>query len=1101
MRIDRKFTRDPATPGVEMDIPYEGVEFESYDASIRAGDGRTIFSEPHTVMPRSWSPTARNILAQKYFRRRGVPASTVPVDEAGVPGWLQTRRAAEGSRIEGEKDVRQVLDRLAGAWAYWGWKFGYFSSEKDARAYYDEMRHMLVRQMAAPNSPQWFNTGLHWAYGIDGPAQGHWVAMDARDFRNAPLLKNETETLFSVKSAKEALKNGVAVVSALSDSSYRRPQPHACFIQSIDDDLVNEGGIMDLWHREARLFKYGSGTGSNFSNLRGEGEPLSGGGKSSGIMSFLKIGDVTAGSIKSGGTTRRAAKMVIIDVDHPDVEKFIAWKVDEENKVAALVVGSRIVKERMTALAEALRAGNDPAANPLLALRISEARDVGVPDGLIARVMKLENEGHGIEFDEFDADWQGEAYATVSGQNSNNSVRLSDAYMTALENDEDWNLVNRTDGKVARTVRASELWDRISEAAWQSADPGLQYDTTINAWHTCPNDGRINGSNPCSEYMFLDDTACNLASLNLLTFRDPETGTFEVARFLHACDLWTLTLDISVSMAQYPSRVVAEKSILYRTVGIGFANLGGLLMASGLPYDGERGRTTAAAISAIMTGRSYAMSAKIAADRGAFPGFERNKDAMLRVMRNHRRAARGEMTGYESLNRTPIPLSHRNAPTELAEAAVIAWDEAVELGSANGFRNAQVSVVAPTGTIGLVMDCDTTGIEPDFALIKYKSLAGGGAMRLVNRLVPDALDALGYSVEDRVRILEYVEQHDTVEGAPGLHLEHLPVFDCANRCGKTGTRFLSAQAHILMMAACQPFISGAISKTVNLPAEATIADIKKVYYQSWQLGVKAIAIYRDSSKLSQPLTLSGFDGASSARTPVTPADAALIRDILSKKVLLRGQQRKLPPRRKGYTQKAAVGGQKVFLRTGEYDDGKLGEIFIDMHKEGASFRAMMNNFAMAVSIGLQYGVPLDEFVDAFTFTRFEPSGQVTQNDTIKMATSILDYIFRELGISYLGREDLAHVKPSALPLASAAADSGYDRGREGADPKSDEKKDGPKPLRRISEDTAADGASARDDARAKGYTGDACPDCGNMTLVRNGTCLKCDTCGGTTGCS
>jgi len=1106
MRINRHFTKTPTANGSELDLPYRAVEFESYDASIRAADGRVIFSEPHTTMPKAWSLTARNIIAQKYFRRRGVPHATVAVEEAGVPVWMQARMPTDTSRMEGEKDVRQVLDRLAGAWTYWGWKFGYFSSEDDARAYYDEMRAMLIRQMGAPNSPQWFNTGLHWAYGIDGPPQGHHIAMDTRDLK-LPLIKDEAEGLFPMKLWREAIKGGTAIVSAVSPSAYRRPQPHACFIQSIEDDLVNEGGIMDLWMREARLFKFGSGTGTNFSNLRGEGERLSGGGKSSGLMSFLKIGDVTAGSIKSGGTTRRAAKMVILDVDHPDIEKFIAWKVNEENKVAALVVGSHLVKAKMAELCDALQAGIDPDSNPLLALRIGEAVEAGIPNTLIARVMSLAAGGHPIEFEEFDTDWQGEAYATVAGQNSNNSVRLSDAYMHALEADSDWHLIRRTDGATAKTISASGLWDLIAAAAWQSADPGLQFDTTINTWHTCPTDGRINGSNPCSEYMFLDDTACNLASLNLLTFRDARSGAFDLPAFQHACDLWTLTLDISVSMAQYPSKVVAERSIAYRTLGLGFANLGGLLMASGLPYDSDKGRATAAAISAIMTGRAYRMSALIAAERGAFPGFERNREPMMRVVRNHQRAAHSEATGYEDLDRLPVPLNRRAAPPELAEAARLAWDEAVDLGTKHGFRNAQVSVVAPTGTIGLVMDCDTTGIEPDFALIKYKSLAGGGAMKLVNRLVPDALEALDYTTEDRVRILEYVEAHDTVEGAPGLRLEHLPVFDCANRCGREGKRFLSAQAHIMMMAACQPFITGAISKTVNLPQEATVADIKKVYYQSWQIGLKAIAVYRDASKLSQPLTLANVPGvAGKTKAAMTAKDAQLVRDILDKKVLLRGQQLKLPARRKGYTQKAAIGGQKLFLRTGEYADGRLGEIFLDMHKEGASFRAMMNNFAMAVSIGLQYGVPLEEFVEAFTFTRFEPSGPVVGNDTIKMSSSLLDYIFRELAISYLGRDDLAHVKPADLPPARLDGEEiGFSRGI--APPDAVEPAAAPADAAArakkaaLREDTAADGATARDAARARGYTGDSCPECGNMTLVRNGTCLKCDTCGSTTGCS
>jgi ribonucleoside-diphosphate reductase alpha chain len=1085
---------------------------------------------------------------------------------------------------------------------------------------------MLATQKCAPNSPQWFNTGLHWAYGIDGPGQGHYY------------VDPETGRLTKSKSA------------------YEHPQPHACFIQSVADDLVNEGGIMDLWVREARLFKYGSGTGSNFSNLRGENEKLSGGGKSSGLMSFLKIGDRAAGAIKSGGTTRRAAKMVIVDVDHPDVEEFIEWKVREEQKVAALVTGSKTVKKHLQSVMKACVNCEGPGEdcfeiekNPALKRAVRDARKAMVSDNYIKRVIQFARQGYkDIAFDTYDTDWDGEAYRTVSGQNSNNSVRVTDAFLKAVEQDTDWNLTSRLSGKVTHTLKASTLWDKIAHAAWASADPGIQYHSTINDWHTCPASGEIKASNPCSEYMFLDDTACNLASLNLLQFRDGATGQFEIESFEHAVRLWTIVLEVSVMMAQFPSKEIARLSYEFRTLGLGFANIGGLLMTGGIPYDSHEGRAICAAISAIMTGVSYATSAEMASELGAFPGFARNREHMLRVMRNHRRAAYGAAVGYEGLNTIPVALDETDLTDKrLAAAARRAWDSAVSLGEKHGYRNAQSTVIAPTGTIGLVMDCDTTGIEPDFALVKFKKLAGGGYFKIINQAVPEALRTLGYGQEEIEKIIAYavgygsladapgishaalkakgfgeeqlskiegglasafdikfvfnkwtlgeafcrdvlgltdeqlndfgfdmlthlgfsksdIEKANvhvcgamTLEGAPGLKTEHLPVFDCANPCGRLGKRYLSVDSHIRMMAASQPFISGAISKTINMPNDASVEDCANAYMLSWKLALKANALYRDGSKLSQPLSAQLIaddeeEAEEAAETLLARPAAARVETVVEKiieRVVERERSRlKLPHRRKGYTQKAVVGGHKVYLRTGEYDDGKLGEIFIDMHKEGAALRAMMNNFAIAVSVGLQYGVPLDEFVDAFTFTKFEPAGMVQGNDSIKNATSILDYVFRELAVSYLGRSDLAHVEASEMGFdalgkgedaenaprvpAARVLSSGYVRkpnlasanvvvmsGGQAAGPAVQMRSEAQGAALALAETATVVVSGARQEmavaleasvitatdrrleARMKGYEGESCSECGNFTMVRNGTCLKCDTCGSTSGCS
>jgi ribonucleoside-diphosphate reductase alpha chain len=1216
MRIQRHFT----TAGQS---PYEDIGFRTTASEIRNPDGSVVFSQSDIEVPSEWSQVACDVLAQKYFRRAGVPEASAlkAVREKGVPEWLWRKEKAEGAKTAGETSAKQVFDRLAGTWTYWGWKGGYFDAEDDAQAFYDEMRYMLCQQMGAPNSPQWFNTGLHWAYGIDGPSQGHFYV----DYKTGKLTKSE--------------------------SSYEHPQPHACFIQSIQDDLVNEGGIMDLWVREARLFKYGSGTGTNFSNLRGEGEKLSGGGRSSGLMSFLKIGDRAAGAIKSGGTTRRAAKMVVVDADHPDIENFIGWKVAEEQKVAALVAGSRLANQHLNAVMQSCRAWDgaadsedrwDPKANKGLKKAIIEARKAQIPENYIQRVIQFAKQGYSeVQFPVLNTDWDSEAYLTVSGQNSNNTVRVTNEFLDKVLADGDWNLLRRKDGSVAKTIKARDLWEQIGEAAWGCADPGLQFDTTINEWHTCPESGRINASNPCSEYMFLDDTACNLASLNLIAFRKAD-GSFDLDGYKHAVRLWTVVLEVSVLMAQFPSQQIAQLSYDFRTLGLGYANIGGLLMASGMAYDSDVGRAYAGVLTAIMTGVSYATSAEMAKELGAFPGYAKNADAMLKVVRNHRRAAYGMTAGYEALTVFPVPLDSANCPDEaLVTASREAWDEALRLGEEFGYRNAQTSVIAPTGTIGLVMDCDTTGIEPDFALVKFKKLAGGGYFKIINRMVPQALETLGYNASDVEEIVRYAVGHGTLkgaphvnhdslrakgfgpealerleqaaanafdikfafnkytlgeqfctevlkftpsqlddlsfdmlvalgftkaqideantyvtgamtlEGAPFLKAEHLPVFDCASPCGKIGKRSLSVDSHIKMMAAAQPFISGAISKTINMPNSATVEDCKNAYMASWKLGLKANALYRDGSKLSQPLQASLLDDAGELADELAEAPMAARAEIVAERIVERviaAARRKLPDRRKGYTQKAIVGGHKVYVRTGEYEDGKLGEIFIDMHKEGAAFRAMMNNFAIAVSIGLQYGVPLDEFVEAFTFTRFEPSGMVEGNQTIKMSTSILDYIFRELAISYLGRNDLAHVTPpdltpdslgrgnaeGNLPAANLGsmverlASRGYVRSSNLLVLKGGMAATGTGGMvaaatqtttasvaGTVTEQTTstvsfdADGLIREFDARTeqirearlKGYEGDACGECGNFTLVRNGTCMKCNTCGSTSGCS
>ena len=1230
MKVDRFFTdRDSG--------PYYDIVWERRKSEIRNPNGKAIFSEDTVIVPVFWSQIAADIIAQKYFRKAGVPADK-------IYEWKKWVKAVDDSKDPGnslpedgaEHDARQVFHRLAYTWLEWGRKNKYFDSSEDEKAFYDETCYMLAHQLAAPNSPQWFNTGMYSVYGIDGPAQGHYY-YDPE--------KNET-----VK----------------SDSAYKRPQPHACFILSIDDDLVNEGGIMDLMTREARLFKYGSGTGSNFSRIRGMNETLSGGGVSSGLLSFLRVGDRSASAIKSGGTTRRAAKMVTLDIDHPDVEKYIGWKAGEEQKVASMVTGSLILKKHIDGIKKALngfRGPNDDKFNAEknheLAMVLRAALGDKIPPSyLYQQLRRLEQDDEDVDVSQYSTAWDDEAYNTVSGQSSNNSLRLSDDFMRAVLNDTDWDLKSRTTGDTVRNVKARKLWNDIAKTSWQCADPGLQYHTTINDWHTCPAGGEIRASNPCSEYMFLDDTACNLASVNLVHFYDKKNKSFNVDGYLHTIGIWTTILEISVVMAQFPSVRIAELSYQYRTLGLGYANLGTLLMIMGLAYDSDEGRSVAGALSAMLSGEAYAQSARMAAEHGSFLRYGENTGSMLRVIRNHRRAVYNAAgSAYESLHTIPKGIDPACCPVYLLDAAKAAWDRALDLGAKHGYRNAQVTAIAPTGTIGLLMDCDTTGIEPDFALVKFKKLAGGGYFKIINQSVPPALEALGYSPQAIEEIISYATGRKTlkgapsinheslkakgftpeaiseaenavktalnlegvfnpwilgksfvekvlkvpestwslqgfsllkhigfnqedieeaelyacgtmgIEGAPGLKKEHYLVFDTAAPSGKKGKRSIPWTAHIGMMASVQPFISGAISKTINMPNAANYDDVKGAYMLSWKNALKAVALYRDGSKLSQPLNTFA-PGTDPLADTILKVEKGLDIPVAApdrKRANTRGKRKQLPNRRIGYTQKAKIGGHSIFIRTGEYEDGSLGEIFLDMHKEGAAFRSLLNSFAITVSLGLQYGVPLEEYVDAFTFSRFEPNGFVHGHDYVKMATSVIDYIFRDLAISYLKRNDLGQVKPEDLVATTTKSEaeaasakpreekqsSGFksnaapqqqpaagkivpkqQTGNQEGNPRSpsmSEAQEGNPRSPSMNPVDVQGGTSKTADpsmivppaqvavleetghresevlkiiqARIKGYEGDPCSYCGDFTLVRNGTCMKCDTCGNTTGCS
>ncbi len=1106
LQFQRRFTQE----GVH---PFDMFSYDYRTSIIRNPSGEVVFEMNNVEVPSQWSQIATDIIAQKYFRKAGVPQP-------------------DGS-LGRETSAKQVAHRMANCWRVWGENYNYFSTTQDAQIFYEELVYSILNQACVPNSPQWFNTGLYESYGISGKPQGHYY-VDQNDSK----LKRST-------------------------SAYERPQPHACFILSVEDDLVNEGGIMDLWVREARIFKYGSGVGTNFSNIRGEGEKLSGGGTSSGLMSFLKIGDRSAGAIKSGGTTRRAAKMVCLDLDHPEIENFINWKVEEEKKVAALIAAG------------------------------------------------------------YASDYEGEAYRTVSGQNSNNSVRIPNEFFEKLAKGEDWELKARSNGSVMKKISSKELWNKINYAAWRCADPGTQYNTTINEWHTCPKGGEIRASNPCSEYMFLDNTACNLASVNLRKFHDDDTNHFDVEGFEYTCRMWTVVLEISVLMAQFPSQEVAQLSYDYRTLGLGFANLGSVLMVSGIAYDSEEARGIAGAVSAIMTGVAYRTSAELAKNLGAFRKYEENKEDMMRVMRNHRLAAY-DADSYEKLSIKPQGIKATYCPDYMLTAACKAWDEAVEMGEKYGYRNAQTTVIAPTGTIGLVMDCDTTGVEPDFALVKFKKLSGGGYFKIINQSVPLALRNLGYTLNEADAIVKYAvgsgtfdgapfinpqtlsekgfiaeeikklsdavksafeigfvfnrfalgdaclqrlgfteEQYSdwnfnlleelgfnddqidaandficgtmTVEGAPLLKDEHLSVFDCANKCGKKGERFIHAHGHIRMMAATQPFISGAISKTINLPNEANIEEIADCYMLSWQLGLKANALYRDGSKLSQPLStksdkkkkettaeLETSNGKQEIKneteTNIVDLSKLTVEELLEevtkrmhdspdtklkRKLSDIVQRKSLPGKRRGFTQKAKIGGQVIFLRTGEYNDNTLGEIFIDLAKEGSTLRSLMNCFAIAVSVGLQYGVPLEEFVEKFVFTKFEPAGMV-DHPNIKTTTSIVDFIFRCLAYEYMGRTDLVHVldKPEVGNLGEEGDSNKNELSSVRITPSTPQQAAHPQKVKAAANVVKVEAGLDAVNAAAKSMQSDApaCNTCGHITL-RSGTCYKCLNCGNSMGCS
>ena len=1364
MKVQRRFTRSGESP-------YQGITFEKRVSEIRNPDGKLIFRQENVQVPSFWSQIATDILAQKYFRKTGVPPR---IDKSG-----------------GESDARQVFHRLAFTWTDWGKRYGYFDSDEDSQSFYDELCYMLARQMAAPNSPQWFNTGLFAVYGIKGPAQGHhYVDPDSGKLKKADsayerpqphacqpyhapvstptgpvpigqivergltgievydgtengrgttrvvaVAENGVKPVFRVvlkngafleatgdhlvfAAAERRIQGGWLRADELEPGMYLRlstatdtrdselPTPrmvdeaalvgwlhgdgfvgqytgggkldvscsdafpgkmipsvreepiqrieflglmkvydiqtesgqylsnnilvHNCFIISVNDDLVNRGGIMDLITSEARLFKYGSGTGTNYSRLRAKQEPLSGGGISSGLLSFLKVGDRSASAIKSGGTTRRAARMVTLDADHPDVEDYINWKVEEEQKVVSMVIGSKVLKKHTRLIEQAVtaaqgpdadRAALDPDANPRLREAIRRALAETVPPGYIYRVLQLLAQGmRGLDIEEYTTEWDEEAYNTVSGQSSNNSVRLNSEFMQRVIEDGPWVLTGRVDPSLKIEVKTRKIWDQIAYAAWSCADPGIQYHSTINEWHTCPTDGEIRASNPCSEYMFLDDTACNLASLNLMTFYDTETRRFDVDALLHAIHIWTIVLEISVLMAQFPTPEIAGKSYEYRTLGLGFANLGSMLMVMGIPYDSEQGRSLAACLTALLSGQAYLSSAQLAEQLGPFPRFQANREHMLRVIRNHRRAIYSAEEGeYEGLTVFPKALDPKTCPSQLLEAARHVWDQALQHGESHGYRNAQATAIAPTGTIGLVMDCDTTGVEPDFALVKFKKLAGGGYFKIINTSIPPALEQLGYDKKQIEEITAYclgrrtlksapgvswkklkakgfsetvlkgidkslesafsihsafapavlgeellekklgisgqtyrkrgfqllrylgftpeeIEEADrfacgtmTIEGAPHLEREHYAVFDTASKVGRIGTRFIPWRAHIEMMAAVQPFVSGAISKTVNMPNSVTVEDVKGAYFLSWQRMLKSIAIYRDGSKLSQPLSTLSASGERLAEqilalqsraerspdqldeqdAPATKAEEHALPPAPVPASDSGHTRQSLPSRRDGYTQKAKIGGHSLFLRTGQYPDGSLGEIFLDMHREGAAFRSLLNSFAIAVSLGLQYGVPLEEYVDAFVFTRFEPNGIVQGHDNIKITTSVLDFIFRDLALAYLKRTDLVQVKPDDLiatmtngiqKLEEAGGNGAGKQAPEqaaGGNDSAGSPKPQPVPVGAVSNEAA----EAWNMARMQGYEGDPCPVCGHLTMVRNGTCLKCLTCGSTTGCS
>ncbi len=1055
LEIIRYFTKEGTTP-------YEMFTFEKRSSTIRNPDGSVVFEINDVEVPNFWTQVSTDILAQKYLRKAGVPL----YNERGELLLDENGKVITGS----ETSIKQVANRIAGCWRFWGEKCGYFATAKDAQVFYEEMVYLLISQTVAPNSPQWFTTGLNWAYGLTGPAQGHSY----------------------VDPATKKLE--------YSKDAYTRSQPHACFIQSISDDLVREGGIFSLLTREARIFKYGSGTGSNFSNLRGKGEHLSGGGTSSGLMSFLKIFDMAAGSIKSGGTTRRAAKMVCLDLDHPEIEDFIWWKVREEEKVASLVAGSKILNKKLSQLIEIAKGKANPFQDSGVLKEIRKAAKLEIPLNYIVRAINLASQGHHLPLREFDTHYESEAYLTVSGQNSNNSVRIPNTFFEVLHQKGSWELKERISKDVCKTISAEKLWQDIAYCAWASADPGLQFDTTINEWHTCPEDGKINGSNPCSEYMFLDDTACNLASINLKKCYDLETGKFNIAAYRHTIRLAAIALEISVLMAQFPSAPIAEKSYLFRTLGLGYANLGSLLMLMGLPYDSEQGRAVAGALTAILTGDSYAASAEMAGILGPFERYEKNKKHMLKVIRNHRRAAYG-LEDYENLTITPAPINERYCPVDLLTAARDSWDKALELGHNNGYRNAQVTVLAPTGTIALVMDCDTTGIEPDYSLVKYKKLAGGGFFKIVNQSVPLALKHLGYTPEQIQLIISYCLGSGTLEGcptinkkellnrgltekqiiaveaqlkttmdirfefarhtlgeafckkftgdilsglgftekeietannyvcgtmalegAPELKEEHLAVFDCANKCGKKGQRYIHPYGHLKMLAAAQPFISGAISKTVNMPTEWTVEQIKTAYHDSWGMMIKAVALYRDGCKLSQPLN-------------------STLEEYPELKQVLQAAEEEVAS---GKIRKSVKVGNKELLLQAKQNGSKVIEVSYSLDNITPVQQSLMQALINTINLNLSLGISPSLIANS--------SLQVEGHPLVKELATFLQ------------------------ELDSAAS--------------------------KITEQNSSSINLSEEDLNGnKNDSLQKCGSCGAFQLRRNGTCMLCEICGETSGCS
>jgi len=1064
LTIKRYFSKEGVSP-------FEMFTYDKRNSIIKNPDGSTVFEMHDVEVPLFWTQVATDILAQKYFRKAGVPLR----NEDGELLKDESGKVITGS----ETSIKQVAHRIAGCWRHWGESYGYFATAQDAQIFYEEMAYMIVGQLAAPNSPQWFTTGLNWAYGLTGPAQGHSYV--------DPVTKK----------------------LEFSKDAYSRSQPHACFIQSVSDDLVRDGGIFSLLTREARIFKYGSGTGSNFSKVRGKGEHLTGGGSSSGLMSFLKIFDVAAGSVKSGGTTRRAAKMLSLDLDHPEILDFIWWKVREEEKVADLVTGSKILRQKLSHLVSVARGKENPFDDPEVQTALKDAARNNIPINYIVRAVALAQQGYSLPLQEFDTHYESEAYLTVSGQNSNNSVRIPNEFFEALENGREWELKSRMNGETFKTISAQKLWDDIAYCAWASADPGLQYDTTINEWHTCPEDGRINGSNPCAEYNFLDDTACNLASINLVKLYNEDSGEFDVSGYRHTIRLWTIALEISVLMAHFPSEQIALRSFVFRTLGLGYANVGTLLMLQGIPYDSDQGRTMASALTAIMTGDAYAASAEMARVLGSFEGFQRNREHMLRVVRNHRAAAYND-NNYERLSIKPQALKQDLCPRPLLDAAHDAWDNAVDLGQRYGFRNAQATVLAPTGTIGLVMDCDTTGVEPDYALVKYKKLAGGGYFKIVNQSVPKALERLGYTedqcddiityclgrgtfygspfingenlrkkgfgdqqvqaVEKELRNAmdirfcfnawtlgkdfyndiisknkdapdflaalgftetqidaanEYICGSMTIEGAPHLKEEQYAVFDCANKCGKKGQRYIHPYGHLKMLAATQPFISGAISKTINMPNDWTIEQIKQAHYDAWTLMIKAVALYRDGSKLSQPLntTLEEF-----------PELKSLLEEPEAAAVASRVEVRK----------KVNVGTRKLHL-SAKLGDNNVHDLSFKMDGLTAVQDVMLQTILKMVNFNLQQGVAVSRICNECLNVQGHP--------VIEELVQFLEECAEDMGSVVSSPATVALSTPSTTKMVLS----------EGGKEK--------------------------------------CGGCGATQLRQNGTCQLCEVCGTTTGCS